>query len=204
MWSRRAFFIPDTYLPQAQSASGERLRHADRGGVRESGLLADQLYRSTTKSLAPALRFGFAVDGGGCAGENVVMRLLFRSIPKKCHSGQAAAHNEGVVPETGNAGGDRDARQAAAASEGPLLDAGDAIRNRDARQTGAVREGMLTDAGDTFTNRDARQAFAATEGRQPDAGDAVRDRDARQVEAATEGLFPDRSNRFAFYGVRND
>ena len=50
MWSRRAFFIPDTYLPQAQSASGERRRHADRGGVR------------LFKSLGPRLNlFAFTV-----------------------------------------------------------------------------------------------------------------------------------------------
>jgi len=30
-----------------------------------SGLFADQLYWTTTKVIAPALRFGLAVDGGG-------------------------------------------------------------------------------------------------------------------------------------------
>ena len=63
--------------------------HADRGGVLGSGLLADELYWPTPKSLTPALRFGFAVDGGDGLVENEF--IPFRSTPKKCYRGQANA-----------------------------------------------------------------------------------------------------------------
>ena len=33
----RAFFIPDTYLPQAQGASGERLARRIGAGIRDGG-----------------------------------------------------------------------------------------------------------------------------------------------------------------------
>ena len=104
-------------------------------------LLANQLYWPTTPSVIPALGFGFAVDGGGCVIENLFTRFRSipkRSIPKKCHSGQAFALLEGTPP-----------------------DAGDAIRDRDARQAGAPREGTLPDAGDTVRDGDAGQAIAS-------------------------------------------
>ena len=110
---------------------GARVKRC-RGQGRGSGLLADHLNWSATNGIAPTLRFGFAVDGGSGFVENLSTR--FRSIPKKCHCGQAAASPEGPIPDAGDAVGDRDARQATAAIEGRLPDAGDAIRNRDTRQ----------------------------------------------------------------------
>ena len=44
--------------------------------------------------------FGFAVDGGGCLLENPTNQ--FRSIPKKCHRGQAGASREGLIPDAGD------------------------------------------------------------------------------------------------------
>ena len=124
-----------------------------------SGFLADELYWPVCKSITPALCFGFAVDGGGCDYENLSPR--FRSIPKKCHCGQAGAVSEGLTPDAGDAVGDRDARQAGAVIEGAPPDASDAVTNRDARQAAAATEDATPDAGDAITNGDARQAFAA-------------------------------------------
>ena len=105
---------------------------------RGSGLLADQLHWPTCKSLTPALRFWFAVDGGERTFEGVICNL--RSIPKECYCGQAFAGKEGHLPDTGDAITNRDAGQLSAQSEGACPDAGDTIRNRDTRQVGAARE----------------------------------------------------------------
>jgi len=135
-----------------------------------SGLLADQLYRPTTKSLAPTLCFGFAVDGGSGSGENIFPFL--RSIPKKSYCGQAGAVLEGRLPDTGDTITNRDVCQAGAI-EGGIPYTGDAIRNRDARQAGAVGEGFPSNAGDAVWDRDARQVGAVMEGIFLDAGDAI-------------------------------
>ncbi|MDG1854500.1 MAG: hypothetical protein P8I97_10090 [Verrucomicrobiales bacterium] len=52
------------------------------------GLLTNQLYRPTCKSITPTLGFGFAVDGGGCFAESQAL-VIFWSIPKKCYTRQA-------------------------------------------------------------------------------------------------------------------
>ena len=62
------------------------------------------------------------------------MRVLFRSIPKKRHYGQALAVIEGLLSDAGNTVRDRDTRQAFASLEGPIPDTGDAISNRNALQ----------------------------------------------------------------------
>ena len=151
------------------------------------GFLADKLYRSTPKSLTPTLRFGFAVDGGGCVFENLFTR--FRSIPKKCHCGQAVAEPKSAQPNAGNSIRDRNARQASAVSEGPTPDAGNAIRGRDSRQACAAIEGIRLDAGNAIRDRDARQVSASHEGKTPDTGDTIRNSDARQAAAVKEGPF---------------
>ena len=69
-------------------------------------------------------------------------------------------------------------------------DAGDAVGDRDAGQAGAARERIVPDAGDAVGDRDAGQAGAAIERIVPDAGDAVGDRDAGQAGAARERLAP--------------
>ena len=100
-------------------------------------LLANQLYWPTSKSITPTFCFGFAVDGGGGeVSESVACN--FRSIPKKCHCGQAGAERDGRSTYAGKAIRDRDARQAGAIIEGHIPDTGNAVRNRDARQAGAV------------------------------------------------------------------
>ena len=86
---------------------------------RRSGLLADQLNWPSRERITPALRFGFAVDGGGCVTEK---SNHLRSIPKKCHCGQAGA----VI-------------------EDEVSDVGYAIRNPDATQAGAVLAVLLPD-----------------------------------------------------------
>ena len=70
--------------------------------------LTNQLYRPTNKSVTPAFRFGFAVDGGRCAGENTFPNR--RRIPKECYCGQAFAINEGRMLDAGDTLTDRDAR----------------------------------------------------------------------------------------------
>ncbi len=141
-----------------------------------SGLLADELHWPTAPRLTPTLRFGFAVDGGGCVFENLSTR--FRSISKKPHCGQTVAGFEGQTPDAGDAIMNCDAREVATYREGPNPDAGGAIRNRDASQAAAAKEGVSPDAGDAIRNRDARQAAAVEEGALPDAGNAIRNRDA--------------------------
>ena len=71
------------------------LVHADQSGA--SGFLADELHWPSPKSLTPGLGFGFAVDGGGCVIEKISQ---LRSIPKKCHCGQAVTETEGGFLET--------------------------------------------------------------------------------------------------------
>ena len=105
-------------------------------GGRGSGLLADELDGPTTPFVIPALRFGFAINGGGCVFENTPP--CFRSIAKKCYSSQALAGLESVTPDTSDTIRDRDTRQAAAAVEGPIPDASNAIRNRDACEASAA------------------------------------------------------------------
>ncbi len=163
-------------------------------GLRGSGFLADQLHRSASERVTPALRFGFAVDGEGEHFGNP--RTHFRSIPKKCHCGQAGAVEEGLIPDAGDAVRDRDARQAGAAPEGPFPDAGDAVRDRDTRQAAAGLEGVIPDAGEqtVFPESDAREAGAVYEGGSLYAGDAIRGRDARQATAASEGTRPNAGN----------
>ena len=102
-------------------------------------LLTNQLYRPSCKSVTPTLCFGFAVDGGGGSGENILP--FFRSIPKKCHCGQVGALKEGPIPDAGNAIRNRDARQAFAATEGRTPDAGElTVRpESDAGQARAAR-----------------------------------------------------------------
>ena len=186
-------------------------------------LLADQLYRPTPKSITPAFGFGVAVDGGGGSSENILPFL--RSIPKKCHCGQAFAFIEGHIPDTGDTVRNGDACQASA-PESAISDAGDAVRNRDTRQAGAVIEGIGPDAGDAVTNSNACHAGAPREGHSPDAGDAITNRNALQAGAVNEGSHPDTGNAvrncdasqaaavpkgvifdagdwFAFYGCRN-
>ena len=109
------------------------------------GLLTNQLYRPSCKSITPALCFGFAIDCGGGSGENIFPFL--RSIPKKCHCGQAGAFAEGGSPDAGDTISNRDTRQAGAFAEGGSPDAGDTLRDRDARQASAPIEGILPDAG---------------------------------------------------------
>ena len=91
-------------------------------------LLTNQLYRPSCKSITPALGFGFAVDGGGGSGENILP--FFRSIPKKCYCSQAGALREGTILDTSDACADRDARQAGAEIEGANCNAGDTVRDR--------------------------------------------------------------------------
>ena len=95
------------------------------------GLLANQLYRSLPKSVTPALRFGFAVDGRGGVEKSIVPSS--RSIPMKCHCVQLPAALEGPIPDAGDAVTNRDVRQAGAASESALPNAGYAVRYRDVR-----------------------------------------------------------------------
>ena len=52
-------------------------------------------------------------------------------------AGQAGAVIERIVPDAGDAVGDRDAGQAGAGSERIVSDAGDAVGDRDAGQAGA-------------------------------------------------------------------
>ena len=96
-------------------------------------LLTNQLYRPSFKSITPTLCFGFAVDGGGGAAKSQAL-VIFWSIPKKGHRGEAAALKEGPIPDAGNAIRNRDAHKAPAILEGIPPNAGNAIRNRDARQ----------------------------------------------------------------------
>ena len=93
------------------------------------GLLTNQLYRPTTKSIAPTLRFGFAVDGGWRTFESAASDL--RRITKKCHSRQTSASIKGPAADVGNALCDNDARQAGAPNEGIPPDTSNAIRNHD-------------------------------------------------------------------------
>ena len=134
-------------------------------------LLTNQLYRPTSKSVTPALCIRFAVDGGSSTFKNIWP--FFRSIPKKCHCGQASAPIAGMIPDAGDAVTNRDACQTGAVHEGSLPDAGDSIRYRDALQAMDGREGIIPDAGDTITNRDARQAGAVPEGLKRDARDRI-------------------------------
>ena len=131
-------------------------------------LLTNQLYRPTTKSIAPALCFGFAVDGWNRVFENLLTH--FRRISKKCYTRQTGAVLEGRLPDTGDAITNRDVCQAGAI-EGGIPYTGDTIRNCDARQAGAVGEGFPSNTGDAVWDRDARQATAEQEGTLPDAGD---------------------------------
>ena len=140
-------------------------------------LLTNQLYRSLPPSLAPALGFGFAVDGGSGSAKNFFPFL--RSIPKKCHCGQAGAVSEGRILDAGDAITNGDARQVLAATEGPLPDVDDAIRNRNTRQSVTAIKGTTPDAGDTIGDRDAGQAATFIEGETPDAGNASANRDTR-------------------------
>ena len=80
-------------------------------------LLTNQLYWPTSKSIAPALCFGFAVDGGGCFAESQAL-VIFWSIPKKCYTRQAGAVLEGRIPDAGDTLRDRDAGQVGAFIEG--------------------------------------------------------------------------------------
>ena len=188
------------------------------------GLLTNQLYRPTTKSITPAFGFGFAVDGGGCALENLSTR--FRSIPKKCHFGQAFAAQEGripdpsdtirncddcqasgpesAVPDAGDAVGYSDACQAGTVIEGIGPDPSDAVTNGDACHAGAPREWHSPDAGDAITNRNALQAGAVNEGSHPNTGNAVRNRDTSQAGGVSEGVILDAGDSLTFNCSRDD
>ena len=85
-----------------------RQRQRKRGVHRGLWLLANQLDRPPPPNLPPTLGFGFAVDGGGGFVENPFTR--FRSIPKKCDCGQAAAFIEGQIPDAGDTVRYRDTR----------------------------------------------------------------------------------------------
>ena len=74
---------------------------------RGSGLLADQLNWPSRERIAPALRFGFAVDRGGSLFESFFCHL--RLISKEGYRGQVAATSEGFGLDVGNVIGDRDA-----------------------------------------------------------------------------------------------
>ena len=154
-----------------------RQRQRKRGVHRGLWLLTNQLHRPTCKSVTPALCFGFAVDGWSGTFENLFPR--FRSIPKKCHSGQMGAAIEGLMPDAGDAVRNGNALQTGTFPEGHLPDAGDAIRYRDFFQSTAFCEGPTPDTGNAIRYHDARQACAAIEGARPDAGDTIMDCDAR-------------------------
>ena len=55
-----------------------------------------------------------------------------------------------LLPDTGDAVGNGDARQASAAIECVIPDAGDAVGNGDARQAAAAIECVIPDAGDMY------------------------------------------------------
>ena len=123
----------------------------DNSWGRGSGLLADQLYRPSRERIAPAPRFGFAVDCGGSLWERICCHV--RGIPKERDARQAGATSEHTPYNWG-------------ATAGPSCDrlyaayVGDAIADREAGQSGAIIEGKIPDAGDSIANCDARQAPA--------------------------------------------
>ena len=80
--------------------------------------------------------------------------------------------------QTEGAGGtqEQDSSQAGAVTERIVPDVGDAIGDRDAGQALAVMERREPDAGDVGAYRDVGQAGAARERRVPDVGDGVGDR----------------------------
>ena len=140
----------------------------------ELGLLTDELNWSSGERITPSLRFGFAADGGWGFCKNLFSR--FRSIPKKCHTGQVAAGTEGPTPDAGDTIRDRDSRQFGTVTEGFPSYTGDAVRYRDTCQAPAVREGPFPDSIYAIRNSDARQVLAVPECRFADAGNAVGDR----------------------------
>ena len=128
------------------------------------------------------------------------LALVEQALHSHCYKTDCAASTviavrlvqprERLIPDVGDAAGNRDAGQAGAVIERIIPDAGDAVGNRDAGQAGAVIERIIPDAGDAVGNRDAGQAGAVSERIVPDAGDAVGNRDAGQAGAVIERTRP--------------